>query len=179
MTAHSTVTLLFTDLVDSTKLLSRTGDESGQRIFEAHHKLLSDLVAANGGAEVKWLGDGLMVAFPSAADAVRCAIAMQEGARGAAGEKLRLRVGIHVGEAIKKETDYFGTSVVIARRLCERARAGQILCSSLVASLLTGHQAFSFHDLGRDGVEGSQRAGCCMRGALSTRPAGPNGSERN
>jgi adenylate cyclase len=149
VTAQSgTVTLLFTDLVNSTELLSRTGDESGQRIFDAHHKLLSDIVAANDGAEVKWLGDGLMVAFPSAADAVRSAIAMQESAQAAAGERLRLRVGLHVGEAIKKESDYFGTSVVIARRLCERADAGQILCSSLVAGLLAGRQSFSFHDLG-------------------------------
>ena len=97
---------------------------------------------------MKWLGDGLMVAFPSAADAVRCAIAMQEAARRAPGERLSLRVGLHVGEALKQESDYFGTAVVVARRLCENAAAGQILCSSLVAGLLAGRQAFSFRDLG-------------------------------
>jgi adenylate cyclase len=148
MTQSGTVTLLFTDLVNSTELLARTGDEHAQRIFDAHHELLSDAVTANGGAEVKWLGDGLMVAFPSAADAVRCAIAMQESAARAPGERLSLRVGLHVGEAIKNESDYFGTAVVIARRLCERAGAGQILCSALVAGLLAGRQAFSFRELG-------------------------------
>ena len=88
--AHAgTVTLMFTDLVNSSELFHRAGDESAERIFEAHHKLLSDAVAAHGGHEVKWLGDGLMVAFPSAADAVRCAIAMQQGAqRPTAGERL-------------------------------------------------------------------------------------------
>jgi adenylate cyclase len=148
MSHSGTVTLLFTDLVNSTELLSRTGDESAQRIFDAHHKLLSEAVAVGGGHEVKWLGDGLMVAFPSAADAVRCAITMQQGAQRAAGERLSLRVGLHVGEALKKDSDYFGTAVVVARRLCESAGAGQILCSSLVAGLLAGRQAFDFHDLG-------------------------------
>ncbi len=154
MTQSGTVTLLFTDLVNSTELLSRTGDESAHRIFEAHHKLLSEAVTASGGQEVKWLGDGLMVAFPSAADAARCAIAMQEAARHAPGERLLLRVGLHVGEAIKKESDYFGTAVVVARRLCDSAAAGQILCSSLVAGLLAGRQAFSFRDLGAIRLKG-------------------------
>jgi len=103
---------------------------------------------------VKWLGDGLMVAFPSAADAVRCAITMQEAARRAPGERLSLRVGLHVGEAIRKESDYFGTAVVVARRLCENAAAGQILCSSLVAGLLAGRQSFNFRDLGAMRLKG-------------------------
>src|SRR5262245_46423893 len=143
------VTLLFTDLVNSTELLQRVGDERGQRIFQAHHRLLKDAVAAHGGQEVKWLGDGLMTVFASAADAVRGAVAMQQAARRrAAGERLALRVGLHAGEALREETDYFGTPVVIARRLCERARAGQILSSSVVVGLLAGRQAFRFSEVG-------------------------------
>src|ERR687891_755413 len=65
------VTILFTDLVGSTDLLARAGDEEAQRIFRAHHDLLAETAAAHNGQEVKWLGDGLMVAFSSAADAVR------------------------------------------------------------------------------------------------------------
>ncbi len=84
------VTLLFTDLVGSTELLSRTGDEKARHIFAAHHQLLTDTVAHHGGHEVKWLGDGLMVAFPSASDALSCAIAMQQAAqRPVAGEACR------------------------------------------------------------------------------------------
>jgi class 3 adenylate cyclase len=75
-----TTTILFTDLVNSTALLQRAGDERARRIFQTHHRLLRQAVAANGGHEVKWLGDGLMVAFPSAADGVRCAVAMQQAA---------------------------------------------------------------------------------------------------
>jgi len=70
------VTLLFTDLVNSTELLQRAGDEQAQRIFQAHHRLLKRCVAAHDGQEVKWLGDGLMTVFASPADAVRCAVAM-------------------------------------------------------------------------------------------------------
>src|SRR4029079_17232898 len=75
MTAKAqTITILFTDLVGSTELLQRTGDERAEHIFRAHHRLLSDAVEAHRGHEVKWLGDGLMVAFESVSDAVTCAI---------------------------------------------------------------------------------------------------------
>jgi class 3 adenylate cyclase/tetratricopeptide (TPR) repeat protein len=150
-----TVTILFTDLVSSTELLQRAGDEQAQRIFKAHHRLLRQAVEACGGHEVKWLGDGLMVAFPSAADAVRCAIAMQQAShRPAAGERLQIRVGLNVGEAIRDESDYFGTAVVIARRLCDSAGGGQIFASDLVVRLLAGRQEFTFHDLGAMTLKG-------------------------
>ncbi len=153
MTAQArtiTATILFTDAVNSTELRGRVGEEKSQLIFEGHHKLLRDVVTANGGQEVKWEGDGLMAAFPSAADAVRCAIAMQQCARRAvAGERLEMRVGLNVGEVVLEEGDYSGMPVVIARRLCSRAGGGQILCSSLVAGLLAGRQAFKFRDCGQ------------------------------
>src|SRR5439155_25488525 len=79
--ASALTTILFTDLVNSTQLIQRTGDEDAQRIFKAHYQLLRDAVSAKGGSEVKSLGDGLMVAFASAADAVRCAIMVQQASR--------------------------------------------------------------------------------------------------
>jgi class 3 adenylate cyclase/tetratricopeptide (TPR) repeat protein len=142
-------TILFTDLVNSTELMQRAGDEDAQRIFKAHYQLLRDAVSANGGSEVKSLGDGLMVAFASAADAVRCAIMVQQASlRRVGGERLAVRVGINAGEPMSEGDDYFGTPVVVARRLCDRAGPGQILCSAVIESLLAGRQAFSFHDLG-------------------------------
>src|SRR5712692_2187072 len=91
--ASALVTLLFTDLVGSTELVARAGDERAQRVLRAHHDLLTKAAAAYGGEEVKWLGDGLMVAFPSAVDAVRCAIAMQQASRRPIqGERLTIRV---------------------------------------------------------------------------------------
>jgi tetratricopeptide (TPR) repeat protein len=157
----STVTLLFTDLVNSTALLQRAGDEQAQRVFQAHHKLLKEAVAANGGHAVKWLGDGLMVAFPSAADAVRCAVAMQQAARRpVVGERLAIRVGLHAGEALREETDYFGMPVVIARRLCEHATGGQILCSTVLSGLLASRTAFTFRDCGVMELKGLALSTC-------------------
>jgi class 3 adenylate cyclase/tetratricopeptide (TPR) repeat protein len=151
----ATTTILFSDLVGSTELLQRAGDEDAQRLFKAHYQLLRDGVSQHGGAEVKSLGDGLMVAFPSAADAVRCAIAMQQMSRRPVnGEHLAIRVGLNAGDALRDEGDYFGTSVVTARRLCDRAGPGQILCSALVEGLLAGRQAFSFRDLGELELKG-------------------------
>ena len=145
-----TTTILFTDLVDSTELLQQAGDERALRIFEAHHRLLREAVVRCGGEEVKWTGDGLMVAFPSTADAVRCAIAMQQSShRPAAGERLSIRVGLHVGEALRHDmSDYFGTTVVVAKRLCDKADAGQILITRTAAELLAGHTQFEFRDVG-------------------------------
>ncbi len=137
-----TVTILFTDLVGSTELLQRAGDEQAQRIFRAHHRLLSEAVQQHGGHEVKWLGDGLMVAFDSAQEAVKCAIAMQQASRRpAAGERLEIRAGLNVGEALVEESDYFGTPVVVARRLCDKGGAGQIFASDVVVRLLGGRGA--------------------------------------
>jgi class 3 adenylate cyclase len=156
MTARAqTVTILFTDLVSSTELLQRAGDERAQHIFRAHHRLLSEAVQAHGGHEVKWLGDGLMVAFDSARDAARCAIAMQQAARRpAAGERLEIRVGLHVGDAFTEESDYFGTSVVTARRLCDSSDDGEIRASDLVVRLLEGRDEFTFVDLGDLALKG-------------------------
>ena len=149
------VTILFTDLVGSTELLARAGDEEAQRIFRAHHDLLAKTAAAHGGEEVKWLGDGLMVAFPSAGDAVRCAVAMQQAShRPVHGESLSIRVGLNAGEALRETSDYFGTAVVIARRLCDRADGGQILCTETVVGLLAGRSEFSFSEVGKLELKG-------------------------
>jgi class 3 adenylate cyclase len=153
--ASSLVTIMFTDLVGSTELLSRAGDEDAQRIFRAHHDLLAEVVGAHRGEEVKWLGDGLMVAFPSAADAVRAAVAMQQASRRTVqGERLAIRVGLNAGETLRDAADWFGTPVVVARRLCDRADAGQIICSAVVASLLEGRGEFAFSDLGELDLKG-------------------------
>ena len=144
-----TVTLLFTDLVNSTIHLQDAGDEDGQRFFRAHHKLITDAVTSCGGEELQWLGDGVLAAFASTADAVRSAIKIQQTARRPIGNvRFEIRIGIHSGEAMRREEGYFGTAVVIARRLCDRAEPGQILCSAMVANLLSSRHAFTFRELG-------------------------------
>ena len=82
MIESGTLTLLYTDLVRSTQHLQQAGDEAGDHLFRVHHKLMSEAVVAAGGEELKWLGDGMLAAFSSAADAVRCAINVQQTAGG-------------------------------------------------------------------------------------------------
>ena len=86
-----------------------------------------------------------MVVFPSAAGALRCAIAMQLASRQPiGGERLAIRVGINAGETLWTETDYFGSAVVAAHRLCRAADADQILSSDVVVGLLGGRPEFRF-----------------------------------
>ena len=96
------VTILFTDLVGSASLFERHGDEAADAVRREHFDALRRAVAEHGGREVKSTGDGLMVAFPSAVAAVRCAVDMQR-ATAAAGE-LELRVGLDAGEPLPRAT---------------------------------------------------------------------------
>ncbi len=156
MASETPITFLYTDLVKSTELLQRVGDEQARLIFDAHHQLLRQAIAEQSGREVKWQGDGVMAAFASSGGAVRCAISMQQSARRAIqGERLQVRVGLNVGEALDwEEEDYFGTPVVLAARLVDEAEAGQILCSSVLPVLLSGRQAFQFKEVGALQLQG-------------------------
>jgi class 3 adenylate cyclase len=145
---HRTVTMLFTNLVGSTELLEHLGDDGAEQVRRTHFRVLRDAVLARDGQEVKNLGDGLMVVFPSALDAVGCAIDMQRAVHlfnsDQGQEKLQVRVGLHVGEPIRREDDYFGTPVVVAKRLCDAAAGGQILVSGLVRGLIGSRGGHKF-----------------------------------
>jgi hypothetical protein len=125
------VTILFSDLVGSASLFARRGDEAADAVRREHFATLRGAVAEHGGREVKSTGDGLMVAFPSAVAAVRCAAAMQ---RATAGE-LELRVGLDAGEPLPDGDDLYGMPVIVASRLCELAGAGEILASEVVGRI--------------------------------------------
>ena len=149
MPQSGTVTLMFSDLVNSAALLQQSGDETGADLFRVHHKLIAEAISATGGDELEWLGDGVLAAFSSTADAVRCAIAIQQSARrSTAGARFEIRIGIHLGEVLHRDGGYFGTPIVTARRVCDHGSSGQILCSRLVANVLASRQTFSFRDLG-------------------------------
>jgi class 3 adenylate cyclase/tetratricopeptide (TPR) repeat protein len=145
------VTLLFTDLVSSTEISQRLGDDAADDFRRSHYRLLRDAVALHHGEEVKNLGDGLMVVFDSPSDAVACSIAMQQsveqhGRKHA--ESFGLRVGLHTGEVTPDEGDYFGIAVVIAERLCKLAGPGQTLASDVLRLIVGPRGTFSFSDLG-------------------------------
>ena len=110
------------------------------------------------GHEVKNLGDGLMVAFASAVDALACAVAMQQALYGHNQQnvehQLQVRVGLHVGEPAHEEADYFGTTVDIASRLCDSGDGGQIVASALVRGLVGTRGSHTFRDLGALSLKG-------------------------
>lgn len=142
MTRRAHVAVLFCDLVGSTALLSALGDVANDELRRDVFAVLRRPIGDLGGHEVKSQGDGLMVAFEREADAVACAVAMQEGLdRLAARDRsvtLALRVGVAAGEATAEEDDWFGTPVVEAARLCGVARSGQVLLTQPVADAVAG-----------------------------------------
>jgi DNA-binding SARP family transcriptional activator/WD40 repeat protein len=150
------VFILFSDLVGSTELLDRLGDDAADELRRTHFKLLRDAVDAHGGHEVKNLGDGLMVVFTSAVDAVSCAVEIQRAVAeyNSTSSQLDVRVGLHVGEPIRDEDDFFGMPVVVAQRLCDAASPDQILASDLVRELVGRRGAFVFSDVAPVTVEG-------------------------
>jgi DNA-binding NarL/FixJ family response regulator/class 3 adenylate cyclase len=126
-------TILFTDLVGSTSLFDRGGDEAADAVRREHFAALRRAIAEHGGREVKSTGDGLMVSFPSAVAAVRCAVAMQRAT--AAAGPLELSVGLDAGEPLPEGEDLYGTPVIVASRLCDTAGAGEILASEVVCRI--------------------------------------------
>jgi class 3 adenylate cyclase len=153
--ALTTVSVLFTDLVGSTELLQRLGDEEGNRVRGSYFGTLREIAREHGGREVKNLGDGLMIVFVSTRRAVASAIEMQRAVAAQAGENaLGTRIGLNVGEVIATEDDYFGTPVVVAKRLCDRATAGQALVSDIVRVLVGSDAGFAFVSLGQFDLKG-------------------------
>jgi class 3 adenylate cyclase len=134
-----TVTILFTDIEGSTQLNERLGDVQWLELLRAHHAIVREQVHQHGGFEVKAQGDGFMIAFPSARRAVQCACAIQRAVDSQLGDDadtpIRLRIGLHTGEAIREETDFYGKNIVLAARIADRARGGEILASSVVKQL--------------------------------------------
>ena len=151
MTEGGIVTLLFTDVVNSTELLARLGDDRADAVRRSHFVALREAIAEHNGREVKTMGDGFMVVFASAVDALGCAVAIQQAA---SSREVEVRVGLHVGEPTRDGDDYFGTPVVVASRLCDAAAGGQILTSDLVRALVGTRGDFGFHDAGYLALKG-------------------------
>jgi class 3 adenylate cyclase len=134
-----TVTIMFSDIEDSTVLTEKLGDRGWQDLLHKHNALIREQLRAHGGYEVKTMGDGFMVAFRSAKKGLDCAIAIQkafDGHNAVAGEHVKVRIGLHAGEAIKDGDDFYGKNVILASRVAGKAVGGEILVSSLVRALV-------------------------------------------
>ena len=137
---EGTVTVLFTDLVESTQLNQQHGDEIANAIRREVEERALELIRGQRGVVVKGLGDGLMVAFQSARRAVACAreiqLAVAERNRTNPGQQASMRIGLHTGEVIEENGDLHGETVIIAKRIEGLAPSGGIYASDTVSGVL-------------------------------------------
>jgi class 3 adenylate cyclase len=145
-----TQTVLFTDIVGHTEMMSRLGDVRGRDVLREHERITRETLSAHGGAELKTMGDGFMASFGSVTSAVECAIALQRAFAShteSMPEPLHVRVGLNAGEPIEEDGDLFGATVILASRIAAKAGAGEILVPDTVRGLLSG-KGFMFSDRG-------------------------------
>lgn len=133
--ALDTVTFLFADLREYTSYIEARGDLAGAALVQTYRRLVRSEVARTGGREVKTEGDSFLVAFPSARQAIDCAIGILR-ASAASSPPIPVGVGLNAGEPVMQDGDYIGSAVNVAARLCEHARAGELLVSDVVRGLL-------------------------------------------
>jgi class 3 adenylate cyclase len=157
-----TVTILFSDIEASTTVNERVGDVRWLELLRVHHALVREQLAEHGGFEVKVQGDGFMVAFSSARRAVLCARAIQRAIAARLGDHpdgpIRVRIGLHTGEAIREEADFYGKNVALAARIADHAQGGEILASSVVKQLTESAGDVHFKDpreIELDGLAGT------------------------
>jgi class 3 adenylate cyclase len=141
------VSILFTDLVESTGLTQRLGDAKAQELVRAHNTIVREALRKHDGSEIKHTGDGIMASFPSASGALECAVTIQRAVEAKGDANLQVHVGLNAGEPVAEERDLFGTAVQLARRICDHAASGQILASNVVRELSAG-KGFLFADIG-------------------------------
>jgi class 3 adenylate cyclase/CheY-like chemotaxis protein len=138
-----TLTLLFTDMVGSTRLLADLPDHQAHRLRTDHFAELREQIERHAGREVKTLGDGVMASFDFAKNAIESAIAMQvvsaRAARGASRQGPSIRIGLSSGDVRLEGGDCFGTPVIEASRLCHRAASGQVLVAESTRLVARGY----------------------------------------
>src|SRR6202034_3469851 len=133
--------ILFTDMVDSTRLTQQSGDREAMRLVRQHDSIVRSGLAEFCGSEVKHTGDGILAAFDAASQAVGAAVQIQRtlaeldaGGR----SRLRVRIGVAAGEPVTEQDDLFGATVQQAARLCACAQPACIVVSSGVRDLCRG-----------------------------------------
>ena len=144
------LTLMFSDIEGSTALNERLGDRGWLDVLEEHNRIVREQLRRHRGDEVKAQGDGFMLAFARPGDGVACAVATQRaiaarrwevGGGGRRAGAIRVRMGLHCGEVVRRGDDLLGLNVAIAARVAQQARGGEILLSAAMAECLDGDDA--------------------------------------
>jgi class 3 adenylate cyclase len=130
---RATRTIMFTDLVGYTSMMSRLGDDRAFKLLRQHNTVVRDALTKFGGREIKHTGDGVMASFDVADQAVRAGIQMSKQIAALEipdiDERLSIRIGMTSGEPLEENGDLFGSVVNLASRLCDFADSGEILLS--------------------------------------------------
>jgi len=143
-------TVLFTDVVDSTRRAAQSGDRAWTAILDRHLAATRAAVGAHGGQMIKTTGDGVLALFTGPAQGVRCAERVSAEARDLG---LELRAGLHTGEVERSRDDVAGLAVALAARITSLAGAGEILVSRTVKDLVIGSE-LTFTDHGEHDLKG-------------------------
>jgi class 3 adenylate cyclase len=143
-------TVLFTDIVDSTRLASAMGDRQWNDRLDAHDTMVRDELERFKGREIKTTGDGFLVTFDGPGRAIECGRAISTRAQHLG---VGVRVGLHTGEVESRNGDIGGIAVHIGARVADAARRGEILVSRTVADLVAG-SGIEFEDRGEQELKG-------------------------
>jgi class 3 adenylate cyclase len=134
-----TVTLMFSDMEGFTRMTERLGDIRAREVIRDHNRIVREQTQAHGGYEVELQGDGFLMAFGSARAGLQCAIGIQQAFAAHSQvhpeEPIRVRIGLHTGEALREAEKFFGRTVILAARIAAQAEGCEILASSLVREL--------------------------------------------
>ena len=137
---EGTVTVLFTDLVESTRLNQQLGDEQARALSRSIEEMAKQLVEAHKGVTIKEMGDGLMAVFQSARRAITASreiqAEMRRRHRDGLDDRVAMRIGLHTGEVIAEDGDVHGETVIIAKRVEGLAPPGGVLASETVHGVL-------------------------------------------
>lgn len=144
------MSIMFTDLEGFTAFTSKEGDEAARRYLERHHKLVGPVIRSRGGRIVKKLGDGLLISFNAPEGALLAALEMVD----AHDDDLRLRAGIHQGEAVLLGNDLVGNDVNIAARVTDIAKGGEVLATTDVREAVGSLPAVKFGRARRKSFKG-------------------------
>lgn len=161
--SDGTVTILFSDIQGSTALNHSLGDRDWVRLLSRHDRLVQRAVDAHDGHVVKTQGDGFMVAFAEASEAVAAACDVQQAlARVRPRSQLygvKVRIGAHRGSAVRRDNDLFGRNVAIAARVASEADGGEVLVSEAVVEALAdeGPAVLETREAELRGVPGTHR----------------------
>lgn|GEM_PF-2851431 len=139
------VTVMFTDIANSTGLTEDLGDDEWSRILSSHRELVRNLFVAHSGEVVGTQGDGCLGRFPTPAEAVLCAVEVQKEiaqTREDTHFPIQVRIGIHAGEAVEDDGDLVGRVVNVAARVTAETKPGEILVTEPVADYLGGQLRF-------------------------------------